>query len=134
MHVAVSGSLTPFADGLRRIRGLAFDLAGNLYAADETLNGIVRIGGFPQGTINGFVTDASGRLVAGARVQMLSGPPGAAGQVVMTGADGGFRLPAAPRTYTIVVSADGYKVATLEEVQVFADQETELQIELMSSG
>jgi hypothetical protein len=105
-------------------------LAGNLYAADADLNGILRIGEFPQGTISGIVTDASGRPVAEARTRVFSAHPIVAGQVVMTGADGRFRLPAAPRIYIITVSAEGYETVSLEGVQVIADQETTLQIEL----
>jgi sugar lactone lactonase YvrE len=129
-RVASNGSVTPFADGLHQIRGLAFDLAGNLYAADADLNGILRIGGFSQGIINGIVTDASGNPVARARVQIFSDQPIVVGQVVTTDADGRFHLPATPRAYTIVVTIEGYEATTLENVRVAADQETALQIEL----
>lgn|GEM_PF-6190539 len=41
-----------------------------------------------------------------------------------------FSLPAAPRTYTIIVTAEGYETTTLEGIEVIADQETEVEIEL----
>lgn len=129
-RVTSDSNITIFADGLHHIRGLAFDLGGNLYVANADLNGIVRIGGFPQGTISGMVTDASKKPVAGARVQVISDYTIVVGQVVTISADGNFRLPVAPGTYTIIVTAEGYEATTLEEVQIFADQETALQIEL----
>jgi glucose/arabinose dehydrogenase len=130
MRVASDGSIASFTDGLHFIRGLAFDLAGNLYAADADLNGILRIGGFPQGTISGTVTDASGQPVAGVRVQVITDHPIVVGQVVMADTDGNFRLPAAPGAYTVIVSGSGYATKSIEEVHVSADQGTALQIEL----
>jgi hypothetical protein len=43
---------------------------------------------------------------------------------------GRFSLPAAPRTYTVIVTAEGYEATTLEGVEVTADQETVVEIEL----
>ena len=129
-RVASNGSVSPFADGLRQIRGLAFDLAGNLYAADADINGILRIGGFSQEIISGIITDASGNPMAKAHVQVFSSHPIVVGQVVTTGADGRFHLPAAPRAYTIVVTTEDYEARMLEEVRVVVDRETALPIEL----
>lgn len=129
-RISPDGTVLPFANGLQFIRGLAFDLAGNLYAADADLNGIVRIGGFPQGTLSGVVIDASGAPVEDARVQVLSIDPIVVGQVVTTDADGRFSLPTAPHTYTVIATAEGYKATTLDSIQVTADQEMALEIEL----
>jgi sugar lactone lactonase YvrE len=130
VRISPDGTVTPFASGLEEVTDLAFDLAGNLYASDTVLNGIVRIGGFPQGTLSGTVTDESGAPVEGARVQVLSDWPIVAGQVMTTDADGRFSLSAAPRTYAIIVTTEGYETTTLEGIQVTVDQETEIEIEL----
>jgi len=129
VRISSDGTITPFADGLQEVTDLAFDLAGNLYASDTVLNGIIRIGGFPQGTLSGTVTDESGAPVEGARVQVLSDWPIVVGQVVATDAGGRFTLSAAPRTYAVIVTADGYEATTLEG-EVTADQEATLEIEL----
>jgi sugar lactone lactonase YvrE len=125
MRIPPGGSPTVFATGFEDSTGLAFDLAGNLYVADEKLNAIVRIGGFPQGTVSGQVMDAAGQAVAGARVQVLAIDPIVAGAVVYADEQGQFSLAAAPgRTYRVVVSMSGYQTATLEDVVVMADEET----------
>jgi len=129
-RISPDGTVTHIANGLRHTMGLAFDLAGNLYVSDAALNGIVRIGGFPQGTLSGMVTDGSGAPVKGARVQVLSDQPIVVGQVMTTDANGRFSLPAAPRTYTVIVAAKGYETKTLDGIEVTADQETALEIEL----
>ncbi len=143
VRVMPEGTVSLVVSGFQSARGLAFDLAGNLYVSDEHLNGIARIGGFPQGTLSGVVTGAGGRLVEGvrvidaegapiegARVQVLSAWPIVVGQVVTTSADGRFSLPAAPRTYTVTVTAEGYEATTLGGIQVIADQETVREVEL----
>lgn len=130
VRISPDGTVTPFTSGLQEVTDLAFDLAGNLYASETVLNGIIRIGGFPQGTLSGTVTDASGAPVQATRVQVLAVDPIVVGQVVTTGADGRFSLPAAPRTYSVTVTATGYETKTLEGIEVSADQETVLEIEL----
>lgn len=123
---AVSTLVTGFQSGI----GLAFDLAGYLYVSDSAWNGIVRIDGFPQGTLSGVVTDISGTPVQAARVQVLAVDPIVVGQVVTTDADGRFCLPAAPRIYSVIVTAEDFEAKTLDGVEVLADQETSLEIEL----
>jgi sugar lactone lactonase YvrE len=129
VRISSDGTQTVFAGGFEDAVGMAFDIAGNLYVADTTSNGIVRIGGFPQGTLSGVVTDASGVPVEGARVQALSVDPIVVGQVVFTDTEGRFTLPAAPRTYSLTVTHDDVTV-TLEDVAVSADEETALEIAL----
>jgi len=129
-RVSLNGRVTALASGFGQATGLAFDLAGNLYVSDEHINGILRIKGFPQGTLSGVVTEASGAPVPGARVQVLAVDPIVVGQAVLTDAGGHFSLPAAPRTYSVIVSADGYETTTLEGIQVKANQETRLEISL----
>jgi len=130
VYVTSDGDVIPFASGLHEVTDLAFDLAGNLYVSDTVLNGIVRIGGFPQGTIIGVVTNESGLPVENARVQVLSEWPIVVGQVVTSNSDGRFSLLAAPRTYAIIVTVEGYQTRRLEGVEVKADEETVVEIEL----
>ena len=119
-----------FTSGLQEVTDLAFDLAGNLYASETVLNGIIRIGGFPHGTLSGTVTDASGAPVQAARVQVLAVAPIVVGQVVTTDASGRFSLPAAPRTYSVIITAEGYEATILGDIEVTAGQKTVLEIEL----
>ena len=128
--VEADGNTTVFSDGVHYIRGLAFDLAGNLYTANADINGIMRIGGFPQGTISGTVTDGSGEAVEGARVQVLSDQPIVVGAAVKTDASGHFSLTAAPHDYDIIVTAEGYKTKMREDIQVTVNDDTTLQIEM----
>jgi len=129
-RISTGGQITRFAEGFENSIGLAFDVAGNLYVSDEHANGIVRIGGFPQGAISGVVTNASGQPVANARVQVLSVNPIVAGQVVFTDSQGRFGLPAAPRIYSVTVTASGYESLTQEDVTVTGGEEARLLIAL----
>jgi len=131
MKVEANGKTTVFSDGMHHIRGLAFDLAGNLYTANADINGIMRIGGFPQGTISGAVTDKYGTIIKGAKVQVLSDQPIVIGAVVETDDSGYFSLAAAPHDYTIIITAEGYETEILENVQVIANQDKTLQVEMV---
>ncbi len=71
----------------------------------------------PTGEIRGTVTDPSGALVAGAQVQ-LSGAHGTS-RSVTGGRDGSFQIaPVQPGKYTLVISAEGFAPATIENVLV----------------
>jgi sugar lactone lactonase YvrE len=130
MKVSDDGSITLFSDGLNYIRGLAFNLAGNLYVSDADLNGILRIGGFPQGTISGTVMDSSGIAIAEARVQVLSDQPIVVGELIETDTKGHFSLTVAPRNYDIIITAQGYETEILENIQVTIDQDKILQVQM----
>jgi sugar lactone lactonase YvrE len=130
VRIGADGTVTPLAEGLQEVTDVAFDLVGNLYASDTVLNGIVRIAGFPQGTLRGTVVDADGLPISGARVQVLAVDPIVVGQVVQTGEDGRFALPAAPRSYTVNVTGEGLGPWTRDAIEVLADQETALEIQL----
>ena len=130
VKISPDGRVAPFVSGLKEITDLAFDLAGNLYASDTVLNGIIRFDGFPQGTLTGTVTDASGLPVERARVQVLASNPIVIGQIVLTDVSGHFSLPAAPRNYDIIVTVDGYETETLANIDVVANQEIVIEIEL----
>lgn len=133
-RVAPDGKISRFADGLSVARGLAFDLAGNLYVSDERLNAILRIGGFSQGTISGIVTDASGQPVANARAQVLSVNPIVVGQVVFTDEQGRFNLPAASGSYAVIISMPGYQEARQENIIMQAGQDTTLEVVLQADN
>jgi sugar lactone lactonase YvrE len=130
IRVGPDGTQTVLATGLEDATGIAFDLAGYLYVADEIRNCIVRIAGFPQGIVSGVVVDPSGAPLEGARVQVLSVDPIVVGQVVLSDAEGRFGLPAAPRTYSVIVSLQGYETSTLEDVVVTDGEETSVEIVL----
>jgi sugar lactone lactonase YvrE len=129
-RISSSGQITPIAEGLNFIRGMAFDLAGYLYLADADLNGIVRISGFQQGVISGVITNEAGLPIEGVRVQLLSTNPIVLGQIDFTDAEGQFSLPAAPRSYEVIVSKEDFQPVTLESVEVIENQETEIEITL----
>lgn len=129
-RISSDGSITRFAAGFESSVGLAFDVAGYLYVSDQHANGIARIGGFPQGSLSGVVTDDSGNPLEGARVQMISVDPIVVGQVVYTDAEGRFSLPAAPRSYQIIVEADGFAEHSVENIPVTAEQETTVDISM----
>jgi sugar lactone lactonase YvrE len=130
VRITPDGNTTVIASGFAQPRGLTFDAAGYLYVADEVLNGIARIAGFPQGTLSGVVTDTAGTPIEGARVRVLSVDPIVVGQVVFSDADSRFSLPVAPRTYSIIVTADGYEDVTLDGIEIIADQQMVVEIEL----
>jgi len=130
IKLSTNGQQSIFADGFESVSGLAFDLAGNLYIADDIANGIIRIGGFPTGTISLTIVDASGRGIPEARVQVYSEAPTLIGQVVFSDSNGKINLQAAPREYSIFVSADGYKNLLKEKIQITADQEYVLELRL----
>ncbi len=112
LRITPQGQVSAFADGFEQAMGLAFDVHGNLCVSDAALNGIARIHGFAQGTVQGHARLVSGAPVAAARVQVLSDWPIVVGATTVTGADGAFRMPVAPGTYTITVTrADGCPAA-----------------------
>jgi sugar lactone lactonase YvrE len=114
LRVAPDGSVTPFAAGFLTSVGLAFDLAGDLYVSDDWDNSITRISGFAQGGIQGAVSNAeTGQPIPAARLSVVSGYPIVLGAQVMTGGDGRYSLPAAPRAYTVTASAPGCSSSSL---------------------
>ena len=132
IKISPDGLYSTFAKGFTSVSGLAFDLAGNLYVADEHNNGIIRIGGFPQGILCGRVEDEAGNPLADTRVQVYTDDPLLVGQVVATDSQGNFSLPAAPRVYTLIISADGFVTYTEEDIIVSENQETTLNFILES--
>jgi sugar lactone lactonase YvrE len=113
LRVAPDGSVIPFAEGFLTSLGLAFDLEGNMYVSDDQHNSITRITGFPQGTLQGTVSDAqTGLPIAGAQISVLSGYPVIVGAQVTTESDGSYQLTAAPRAYDVIASAPGYQSDT----------------------
>jgi len=120
LRVAPDGSATPFATGFLSAVGLALDLAGNLYVSDDWDNSITHITGFPQGTIQGTVTDAqSSQPISGAKLSVVTSYPVVLGTELAADSDGHYSLPAAPHTYTVTASALGYQ-STSQQVTVQA--------------
>ena len=119
LRVTPQGEVWPFADGFWGAMGLAFDLEGSLYVSDAGLNGIARIRGFPQGVVQGHVSDATGAPLVGANVQLLSDWPIVVGGVVTTTSGGYFQVPVAPRTYTVTAMGRDYW-PSLQQITVTA--------------
>lgn len=124
------GQQTKFAYGFEGVSGLTFDLTGNLYIADDVSNSIIRIGGFSAGTLSLTILDASGDAVPNVRVQIYSETPTLIGQIVFSDSDGKVLLHAAPRLYSAVISAEGYKELITENIQINADQNYSLELKL----
>ena len=89
--------------GIPQPLGAAFDLAGRLYISDATLNGILRISGFPAGSLTGSVQDQAGKPLPGALVRAWRELPAVSGGVISAGVDGSFSLAAAPGDYQVAV-------------------------------
>ncbi|MBI3164275.1 MAG: carboxypeptidase regulatory-like domain-containing protein [Chloroflexi bacterium] len=121
-----AGETEPFAGGFNLARGAAFDIAGNLYVADDNGNDIVRISGFPVGSIRGRVLDESGNPVAGALVRVTQAVPPFAGGLTASASDGTFTLPVAPMEYTVTVWAEGYRTTTITVLDLSQEAVVEL--------
>jgi hypothetical protein len=82
-----------------------------------------------SGSIEGVVKDASGGVVAGAKVE-ISNPVSGFRREVITGSDGSFRVTNVPfNPYHLVVSAEGFS-STTQDVDVRSTVPTTLQINL----
>ena len=111
-----------FASGFEWARGVAFDVAGNLYVADDGGNNIVLISGFPHSQIEARVLDAqNGMEIAGVNVRVTLATPPFTGQYVITGLDGTFLVPVAPGTYNVTIWREGY--VTFEQINVRVNNE-----------
>lgn len=109
-RISQTGDVEVFASGFGSARGVAFDVAGNLYVADDKGNNIVRISGFLQSTLRGLITNAvTGVPLEGARLRVVQADPPFAGQVVAAGSDGAFSLPVTLGTYQVTAWADDYQ-------------------------
>jgi hypothetical protein len=82
-----------------------------------------------SGSMEGVVKDASGGVVAGAKVE-ISNPVSGFRREVITGSDGSFRVTNVPfNPYHLVVSAEGFS-STTQDVDVRSTVPTTLQINL----
>jgi hypothetical protein len=123
LRITPQGQATAFADGFEQAVGLAFDVHGDLYVSDAVLNGVARIRGFAQGTLQGRARLANGTPVPGARVQVLSDWPIVVGANAVTSADGSFRMLVAPGAYMVTVTrTDGCPAAQGVSVAAGATQ------------
>ncbi len=130
MIINAEGELKQLATGFDSAVGLSFDVAGNLYVSDESTNGILRIGGFPQGKIKGIIVDQNGNVIAGARVQVMRIVPEVVGQIVFTDDNGEFEIIAEPNTYSLHVESAGYEINILDRVFINIDQVTNVYVTL----
>jgi len=130
VRVSLDGTTAPLCTGLMRAWGLAFDLAGMLYVSDNAQCGIVRIDGFPYGTLAGVVKNQAGAPVEGARVAVVSDWPITVGQEIATDAEGRFSLRAAPRTYTVTAQAPDGTTSAARDIRIADGQALQLEITL----
>lgn len=119
LRVWPDGHFERFATGFDEARGVAFDVAGNLYVSDSVGNKIVRITGFPQTALTGTVVDADGDESLGAAyVQIVQAHPPFAGRMAATDENGTFTLSVAPDRYDITAWSEGYETTTQKNIEV----------------
>jgi hypothetical protein len=83
-----------------------------------------------RGTVSGAVTDPSGAVIAGAKIDLQNLANGNHFQSVTTSA-GTFSVPSVPTgKYTLTVTAAGFKTAKQEGIEVLLDQTASLAVHL----
>lgn len=93
-----------------------FVLAVSLYWCAAATSGLAQTAA--TGAVLGVVTDPSGAVVAGANVTLENAATGAKSSV-LTGAQGQYAFPSVnPGTYTITVTAQGFRTSVLGGVDV----------------
>src|SRR5512139_2694075 len=84
-----------------------------------------------SGTINGTVLDQSGASVAGAKVRLLGTETGDMVRELVSANDGGFVAPLLrPSTYTVEVTAAGFKTLTRSGIVLRVDDALNLRLTL----
>src|SRR5215467_1891580 len=77
-----------------------------------------------HGSLNGAVTDASGAVVAGAKVEVSSGATGFRAQA-LTGTAGTYQIPLVPvGTYTVTISKTGFRTVEYKDIELTLGQRT----------
>jgi hypothetical protein len=80
--------------------------------------------------VNGYVTDASKRAIAGAQVKLANTATGVS-QEMSTDSNGYYRFPLVPvGTYSLVVSCSGFQTSTTQGLVLNVGQEARLDISL----
>jgi hypothetical protein len=131
LRISPAGRVESFASGFFDGTDLTFDLAGDLYACDRALNGIVRISGFEQGWLDGTVLDEQGEPLQHARLHILSEEPNLRGKVIYSDALGCFRAAiAAGRSCSVQVSKPGFRTFIQADILIEKEQTVELTVAL----
>ena len=87
-----------------------------------SLSAALVFGQVDRADLNGTVTDTSGSLVPGARVELASPSTGLTRDVV-TGPSGVYSIPGIPiGTYDLKISKDGFRTFRMKNVQLFVGQ------------
>ena len=87
-----------------------------------SLSAVLVFGQVDRADLNGTVTDTSGSLVPGARVELASPSTGLTRDVV-TGPSGVYSIPGIPiGTYDLKISKDGFRTFGMKNVQLFVGQ------------
>lgn len=121
----------PIFSGFQSVRGLAFDVFGRLFVADDDASAIYRISGFGTGTLRGGVFDESGDPIQAILRIQQTGPP-FAGALIETDVDGTFGIPVSPGELTIVAElADGRR-SVVVTITISLSEITEIAIRMPS--
>lgn len=87
--------------------------------------------GGPTGAVSGTVQDASGGVIPGAEVQIVSSATGSAVRSVTTGADGAFSAQLLPAgTYQLVIRAQGFAEGKVSNLEVRVTETTRVTAKL----
>jgi len=117
------GTVSSFATGFLAPTGLAFDISGDLFVADDANSTITRVTGFPAGRLAGSVKDATtGHGIDDATVSVVSEASLVVGTTVTTEAVGTYSIRVAPGCYTVSASTPGYEEQLQAGVSVVADE------------
>lgn len=117
------GAVSLFVTGFLAPTGLAFDISGDLFVADDINSSITRITGFPAGRLAGSVKDATtGRGIQGATVSVVSEASLVVGTAVVTDAGGSYSLRVTPGSYIVSVSVPRYKEQSQGGISVVANE------------
>ena len=124
------GERTQFASGFLSPGGIVFDFEGAMIISDIDRNALVRISGFPSGTIQAAIHDANDSPVSSAEVRIFRTFPELAGRRMLTDSSGSFTLATAPGSYSVSILIDGSQVMLQEGVSVSAGQTTTLDLKV----
>jgi hypothetical protein len=77
-----------------------------------------------HGSLNGTVSDASGRVIAGAKVEARSSNTGFRRQTI-TGPAGTYQIPVLPvGPYTVTIAKEGFRTAEYKDIEIAIGQRT----------
>jgi hypothetical protein len=100
-----------------------------------TLISIPVMGQGVRGTITGQVTDQAGAVIPGATVKLVNRATGQVVRTVKTDANGGYQLVEVdPANYNLLISAQGFADATLQNAKLDPTNHLSLDVTLAAAG